>query len=144
MKRSLLALAMLLGAGAALAESAVTVRPAEMQADAQSDARTLGTVPTNARIEILNRKGAWCEVRTANGQRGWVRSDTLKPEAASQGAAPAAGALDKLLTSGRTANTATVTTGVRGLPREDQEDGPVDADDLQRAREFESDKAATH
>ena len=143
MKRSLLALAMLLGAGAAQAESAVTVRPAEMQADAQSDARTLATVPANARVEILNRKGAWCEVRTANGQRGWVRSGILKPEAASQGAA-AAGALDKLLTSGRTANTATVTTGVRGLPREDQEDGPADADELQRAREFESDKAATH
>lgn len=143
MKSSLLALAILLSAGAVHAESAVTVRSTELQADAQSDAATLATLSENTRVEILGRKGAWSQVKAANGQRGWVRVSNLKSEAATPASETPAGALNKLLSSGRTSNTATVTTGVRGLPREEQSDPQRDPEELKRAREFERDKGAT-
>ena len=142
MKTSMLALAMLLAAAAARAENALTVQPTELRADAQSDAAALATLPQHARVEVLGRKGAWSEVRAANGQRGWVRIAVLKAEAGAPAAGAPAGALDKLLSTGRTSNTATVTTGVRGLPREERTEAQGDPDELLRAREFARDKAA--
>ncbi|WP_052452295.1 SH3 domain-containing protein [Noviherbaspirillum autotrophicum] len=147
MKTRLLALAFLLTAGAAHAESAITLRSTELQADAQSDAATLATVPQGTRLDVLSHKGAWGEVKTAGGQRGWVRMSSLKSEAGTAVPEAPAGALNRLLSSGRTSNTATVTTGVRGLPRETHNDMLDDAgsesDNLKAAREFERDKAAT-
>lgn len=111
------------------AEPAVTARSAALQAQPQSDAATLASLPEHTRVEVLRRSGAWSEVRTAAGQTGWVRMASLKP--AGDGAGPAAqasgnplGALDTLLTSGRTSNKGTVTTGVRGLPKDDPQPAP--------------------
>lgn len=143
MKTSMLTLAMLLAAAAARAENALTMHPTELRADAQSDAATLATLPQHAPVEVLSRRGAWSEVRTASGQRGWVRIAVLKTAAGAPGAGAPGGALDKLLSTGRTSNTATVTTGVRGLPREERPQAQGDPDELLRAREFARDKAAT-
>ncbi len=147
MKTRLLALAFLLSAGTAYAESAVTARATELQADAQSDAATLATVPQGTRLDVLSHKGAWGEVKTAGGQRGWVRMSSLKTETGAAAPDAPPGALNKLLSSGRTSNTATVTTGVRGLPRETHNDmldnAQSESDDPKAAREFERDKAAT-
>lgn len=143
MKKTSLALALLLAAGVAQAEAALTIRATDLMAQAQSDAGIVASLPENTRIEVLGRKGAWSQVRTANGQGGWVRMASLKPAAAS---APAAanplGALNSLLTSGRTSNSATVTTGVRGLGEQELQNAQANPAELEKMRQFAVDKAA--
>jgi uncharacterized protein YgiM (DUF1202 family) len=145
MKRWILMLAGLL-AGAAWAESALTSRATELQAQPQSDSAVITTLTENTKVEVLARKGAWSQVKTATGQTGWVRMLSLKPEASGQ-AAPAsssnpAGALGSLLTAGRTSNTGTVTTGVRGLSEEDLQNAQANPAEVEKMQKFSVDKNA--
>lgn len=146
MKRWILMLAGLL-AGAAWAESALTSRATELQAQPQSDSAVITTLAENSKVEVLARKGAWSQVKTATGQTGWVRMLSLKPEASGQ-AAPAAsssnpvGALGSLLTAGRTSNTGTVTTGVRGLSEEDLQNAQANPAEVEKMQKFSVDKNA--
>lgn len=147
MKRFACMLASLMAAGMAQAESALTSRAAELQAQAQSDSATIATLPENARVDVLGRKGAWSQVKTANGQTGWVRMMSLKPEGGQQAApAPAnanpLGALGSLLSAGRTSNTATVTTGVRGLSEEDLQNAQANPAEVEKMQKFSADKNA--
>ena len=146
MNRWILMLAGLL-AGAAHAEPALTTRAAALQAQPQSDAATIASLAENTKVEVLGRKGAWSQVKTASGQTGWVRMLSLKPEAGAQQApAPAAanpiGALGSLLTAGRTSNTATVTTGVRGLSEEDLQNAQANPAEVEKMRKYSVDKEA--
>jgi hypothetical protein len=77
----------------------------------------------------------------------------LKPEGPSA-AAPASspvsassngnplGALNNLLSSGRTSNAATVTTGVRGLSEEDLQQAQANPAELDKAQRFMADRNA--
>jgi len=142
MKRWILMLAGLLAA-AAHAETALTGRATELQAQPQSDAATLATLPENSRVEVLSRKGAWSQVKTAGGQTGWVRMLSLKAEGGAQSpAANPAGALGGLLGAGRTSNTATVTTGVRGLSEEDLQNAQANPAEVDRMQKYAVDKNA--
>lgn len=147
MKRLACMLAGLMAAGIAQAESALTSRAAELQAQAQSDSATFATLPENTKVEILGRKGAWSQVKTATGQIGWVRMMSLKPEGGQQAApAPASanpiGALGSLLTAGRSSNTGTVTTGVRGLSEEDLQNAQANPAEVDKMQKFSADKNA--
>lgn len=146
MKRWILMLAGLL-AGAAHAESALTTRSTELQSQPQSDSATVTTLAENTKVEVLSRKGAWSQVKTTTGQTGWVRMLALKPEAgAQQTPAPASanpiGALGGLLTAGRTSNTGTVTTGVRGLSEEDLQNAQANPAEVEKMQKFSADKDA--
>jgi len=142
MKRWILMLAGLLAA-AAHAETALTSRATELQALPQSDAATLATLAENSRVEVLARKGAWSQVKTAGGQTGWVRMLSLKAEGGPQPAsANPAGALGSLLGAGRTSNTATVTTGVRGLSEEDLQNAQANPAEVDRMQKYAVDKNA--
>lgn len=146
MKRWILMLAGLL-AGAAWAESALTSRSTELQAQPQSDSAVIATLADHTRVDILARKGAWSQVKTAAGQTGWVRMLSLKPESSGQ-PAPAGsssnpiGALGSLLSAGRTANTGTVTTGVRGLSEEDLQNAQANPAEVEKMQKFSVDRNA--
>jgi hypothetical protein len=149
MKRLPLAFAALLATGAAHAESALTSRATELQVQAQSDAASIASLPENTRVDVLLRKGAWTQVKTAAGQSGWVRMLALKQEGVSAAvptAAPASsnplGALNNLLSSGRTSNSATITTGVRGLSEEDLQHAQANPAELDKAQRFVADRNA--
>lgn len=139
-------LLVLLAAGTAQAESALTSRATDLMQDAQSDSATLAKLAENTRVDVLGRKGAWSQVKASGGQTGWVRMMSLKPEASAQQAAPATanplGALGSLLSSGRTANTATVTTGVRGLSEEDLQNAQANPAEVEKMQKFRADKNA--
>jgi hypothetical protein len=146
-----LMLPLLLATGCAHAEPAQTMRAVELQAQAQSDASTLATLPPNTKVDVLRRSGAWSEIKTASGQTGWVRMFSLKLEpgataptggTTSSGAANPIGALGNLLASGRSTNTATVTTGVRGLSEEDLKNAQANPAELGKMQKFATDKAA--
>ncbi|OGB20448.1 MAG: hypothetical protein A3I66_18485 [Burkholderiales bacterium RIFCSPLOWO2_02_FULL_57_36] len=139
MKNHILAFVVLLVSGTAYAESARTIRATELQAQSQSDAATLATLPENTKVSVLRRSGAWSEIKTVNGQAGWVRMLSLRfDEGASgeRGAANPAGALTNLLSSGRTSGTATVTTGVRGLTEADLQRAQANPAELQKLQKF--------
>lgn len=151
MRRMALAFTALLTAGAAHAESALTSRSTELQAQAQSDAASIANLPENTRVDVLVRRGAWTQVKTAAGQSGWVRMLALKPEntsaASTSHPGPGAasnplGALNNLLSSGRTSNSATVTTGVRGLSEEDLQQAQANPAELDKAQRFVADRNA--
>lgn len=152
MKRMALAFTALLTAAAAHAESALTSRATELQAQAQSDAASIANLPENTRVEVLVRKGAWTQVKTAAGQSGWVRMLALKPESGSTAGSAShsvpgttnnpLGALNNLLSSGRTSNSATVTTGVRGLSEEDLQQAQANPAELDKAQRFVADRNA--
>jgi hypothetical protein len=145
MKSSSFMLIALLATGVSHAESALTIRATDLQAQAQSDAATLATLPENTKVDVLRRVGAWDEVKTAAGQTGWVRmlnlrfdvNNTSKPN----GAAGSLNALSGLLSTGRTSNTATVTTGVRGLTEEDLKNAKANPAELEKMQRFAADKA---
>jgi hypothetical protein len=148
MKSFFVTLSLLLAIGAAQAETALTVRATELQAQAQADAATIAPLSENTKVEVLRRRGAWTEVKTAAGQTGWVRMLSLKPEGS--GATQDAGAgssnplsgLTNLLSSGRTSNTATVTTGVRGLTKEDIQNAQANPAELQKLQKNSVNKKA--
>ncbi|MEC4719323.1 SH3 domain-containing protein [Noviherbaspirillum sp. CPCC 100848] len=140
------ALLFLLAAGAAQAQPALTNKATDLQAQAQSDSAVVAGLPENTRVEVLARKGAWSQVRTAAGQNGWVRMLNLKPEGtgtAQQGSSPL-GAINNLLSAGRSTNAATVTTGVRGLSEEDLQRAQADFTELEKVQRLRADRAAAH
>lgn len=125
MKPHAMILAALLGliaASAVQAETASTLRSTALQAEPQSDGRLVITLPADTRLEVLARKGAWVQVRNTSGQAGWVHMANLQSASAPPDE-KGAGAIKGLMSSGRTSNTAIVTTGVRGLPGKDAQDG---------------------
>ncbi|MBS0308264.1 MAG: hypothetical protein JSS58_04755 [Proteobacteria bacterium] len=111
---------LLLGASLAHAESALTKSATDLMAQAQSDAAKVASLPENTKVDILRKVGAWSEVKTSAG-KGWVRMFSLKPESA--GTASSSGSfasgMSSLLNAGRTSNSGTETTGVKGLTKED-------------------------
>lgn len=146
MKNPALALIAMLAAGAVQAESATTLRATELQAQAQADAATLATLPEKTRVDILRRLGAWNEVKTASGQSGWVRMFSLKLDGKGAAGTPAntdnsSNALKGLLSSGRTSNTGTVTTGVRGMTAEDIKNAQANPAELQKMQKNAVDKS---
>jgi hypothetical protein len=146
MKKAALVCWMLLAAGMAHAESARTVRATELHADSQSDAAVLTTLPENTMLDVLQRRGAWSQVKSG-AQSGWVRMLNLRFDA-NGAAAPASssgkplGGLNSLIASGRTSNSGTDTTGVRGMTDEDLSRAQANLPEFQKMQGYASDKSA--
>lgn len=114
---------------AALAQSdTVTVkREAQLRASPGDAAPALATLPVQTPLTRLpTRHGAWIEVRTAQGQTGWVHLFDVGTVPAAQGGNFATGALrglTSLFGGGNTLasnnRTATATIGIRGLGAEE-------------------------
>ena len=49
-----------------------------LRAGPSTSAGAVGNVRSNATLEVLDRDGRWAQVRTANGERGWVSSQYLR------------------------------------------------------------------
>ncbi|MBV8667546.1 MAG: hypothetical protein JO269_13785 [Burkholderiaceae bacterium] len=129
-------------------ESAHTVRSTEVHADSQSDAATVATVPEKSALEVLQRRGAWTQVKVAGGQTGWVRMLNLRFDTVSAAGAANAGNAGKplsgltgLLAAGRTSNSGTDTTGVRGLNDEDLKNAQANPAELQKVLKLTTDKS---
>lgn len=133
-------LALALVACAAHAEPALTSRATDVMTQPQSDAGKVASLAENDRVEVLRRNGAWSEVKTAAGQSGWVRMMHLKPSgAAGKPGAASAGASDplaSLLGSGRKTNNATVTTGVRGLTKEELQSARANPEEFKKMQRY--------
>ncbi len=111
------ALLWLLMQSVAMAGEAGTALKADaIRAEPFSDAKTVATLATGDKVDILKRSGGWLQVKSSKG-KGWVRMLSIRTGAAKKGA-DAAGLLG--LASGRAGTGKVVaTTGIRGLGEED-------------------------
>lgn len=120
MKRLLpAALAGLLVAGAALAAPGTVTQNSELRATPTLDGRSKGQIAAQSKVEILNTKGGWVEIKAADGKTGWVRLMAVEPAEAKAGGS----GLKSLATVGNIARTGstgtTAATGVKGISKED-------------------------
>ncbi|TCS33484.1 SH3 domain-containing protein [Paucimonas lemoignei] len=140
------ALALMLVACVVHAEPALTNRATDMLAQPLSDANKLGSLAENDRVEVLRRSGAWSEVKTGAGKTGWVRMMHLKPVnaagSAGGGSSNPVSALANLMNSGRTSNTATVTTGVKGFQEEELRRAQANPEEFRKMQKYAASKDA--
>src|ERR1043165_4446717 len=110
---------MLFAAGA-LAKDVGTIRSnVDLMSAPYSDAKTAGSLSANTRVDVLERKGAWVNVTTAD-KNGWVKLYQVRigegPE--KQGSS----GLNQLWNVGQTGRSGTqgivATTGIRGMSAE--------------------------
>lgn len=100
---------------ACAAETGVILKPDQLRADAFNDAKVVGNVTKNESVEIVNKKGAWLQIK-AGSKNGWVRLLTVKRNSA--GGSNVAGAVG--VATGRSGTGKVVsTTGIRGLSADD-------------------------
>lgn len=100
---------------AVAADMGVALKADQLRADTFSDAKVVGSVNKNDSVEIVNKKGAWLQIKTA-GKIGWVRLLTVKRS--STGGNNVAGVVG--VATGRSGTGKVVsTTGIRGLSAED-------------------------
>ena len=129
-------------AGAPAAEMAKTAHATDLYADSQSDAATLASLPQGASVEVLQRRGAWTQVKS-DGKTGWVRMLNLRFDA--QGGAAAANSggnpLASLASLGRKSNSGTETNAVRGINEEDLKNAQPNPAAFQQMTALASDKA---
>ncbi|MBV8656916.1 MAG: SH3 domain-containing protein [Burkholderiales bacterium] len=102
------------------AEMGSVVRQAELKQKPFFDAPKVTDLAASAVVEVVSRQGAWIQVKTKDGQVGWMKMLNLRTgsgdvKAGSTTSGVLAGlSLFKTGSSGTTA-----TTGVRGLSEED-------------------------
>ncbi|MGP1718554.1 MAG: SH3 domain-containing protein [Methylophilus sp.] len=97
------------------ADTGVVLKPDQLRADAFNDAKVVGNVSKNDAVDILSKKGAWLQIKSA-GKSGWVRLLTVKRNTASGN--NVAGVVG--VATGRSGTGKVVsTTGIRGLSAED-------------------------
>lgn len=134
---------LLLYVGSVFAESATTSRSTELQEKASADSAVLATLANQTKVDVMQRNGGWTQVKTGNGQSGWVRMTSLRYESAGPSTAvPTSGGslLGSLATSGRTSNSGSVGSGVKGLDKEDLKRASPNYAELQKMQRFAVDK----
>ena len=109
---------------AGAAESAVVSYDADLLAEPRSGAAVVTRLKPGMTGEVLARKGAWVNLRMAEGATGWVNSFNVS---SARPSAPAASAPAQILAP-RAKTTATI--GIRGLEAEDIRRASVDPQQL--------------
>ena len=106
------------------AEPAVTVKQVELKATPASDAKSVATLPAQTSVDLVQRQGAWVQLKSGKNI-GWAKLFDIRLGAAGTTAAGSSkgSSLSETLNLASGNRGASVTTGVRGL----------DADMLSRA-----------
>src|SRR5690349_607620 len=104
-------------AGGALAKEVGTVRAdVTLMAAPYSDAKAAGNLGANTRVDVLERKGAWLNIATAD-KKGWVKLYQVRigegPE--KQGSSGVREALSVGQTGRSGSSGIVATTGIRGM-----------------------------
>ncbi|HOD28192.1 MAG TPA: hypothetical protein PKH03_03180 [Syntrophales bacterium] len=112
------------------AETGQALKADVLRATPYSDARTTGAIVRGETLQILAKKGAWLNVKTAKRAGGWVRLLSVRRGTAGSGS-PARGVLD--VASGRAGTGRIVaTTGVRGLNEEELKGAQYNAAEVKK------------
>ena len=110
-------------------EAATAIKADKLQVAPFSDAKTISTLASGDKLDILKQQGGWYQVKSAKGS-GWVRMLSVRRGAARKGSdvSGLAG-----LASGRAGSGKVVaTTGIRGLNEEELKAAKFDAAEIQK------------
>jgi hypothetical protein len=104
-------------ASALAGEAGVALKADDIRAEPFGDAKLVGKLAANDKVDIMGKNGGWLQVKSAKGA-GWVRMLSIRKGDAKKGANEAAGLLS--MASGRAGTGKVVaTTGIRGLNEEE-------------------------
>ena len=130
----------LLAIGPALAGNAGTaLKTDEIKAEPFRDAKTVGSLTTGDRVDILGQRGGWFQVNSARG-RGWVRMLSIRRGEARTRTGDATEVFG--LATGRAGTGHVVaTTGIRGLGEEELKTAKYSEAELRNAESFATTRA---
>lgn len=117
------------------AETGSAIKSDVIRAQPYTDAKKTGAIERGEKLQILGKKGAWLNVKTAKA-KGWVRLLSVKRgTAGSSAGAQVKGVLD--LASGRAGTGKVVaTTGVRGLNEEELKNAKYNEAEVQKLESY--------
>lgn len=99
------------------AESGMALKADDIRAEPFGDAKSVGKLAANDKVDIVGKNGGWLQVKSSKG-KGWVRMLSIRKGDAKKGANETAGLLS--MASGRAGTGKVVaTTGIRGLNEEE-------------------------
>jgi uncharacterized protein YgiM (DUF1202 family) len=135
--RFALALLVLLAAPALAQETGYAVRETEIKKEPYSDAQTVGTLAEKAQVKVLDRQNGWMQIESGT-QSGWVRMLSIRMDSGSSGFVSG---LKSLFSVARTGSSGrTVTTGVRGLDKEDIKNAKPNPEEVKKLAGFAASK----
>jgi hypothetical protein len=134
---------LLLACGSAWADSGKTIIAAELKQEPFIDAATVGKLEANTDLDVSKRQGGWMQVKTAQGQEGWLKMTAIRlgGGAAAKGDS-GLGSLARAALTGRSGNTGvTATTGVRGLSPEELKNATPNPEAVRQLDRYADNKA---
>ncbi|HXU93356.1 MAG TPA: SH3 domain-containing protein [Gallionella sp.] len=132
--------ALLLSSALHAAEIGTALKADDLKAEPFRDAKTVATLATGDKVDILKKDGGWFQVKSAKGQ-GWVRMLSIRKGDVRKGGGDASGLLG--LASGRAGTGKVVaTTGIRGLNEEELKAAKFNEEELKRAESYATSKSA--
>lgn len=139
--RQLIPLLLFAICGSVFAQSGTVVRKTDLRDKPFLDAAIVAPIAANTAIEIQSNKGAWMQVKAANGQVGWIK--LLNVRTSGGGTSNSGlGTLGNVIKTGSSGQT--VTTGVKGLSAEQiqqAEPNPAEVDKMESYASSQSDAA---
>lgn len=134
MRTFLAVLVFSLGVGPAIAqETGFAVRQTEVKKEPFSDAETVGTLAEKSQLKVLGRQGGWAQIESG-ALAGWVRMLSIRMNS---GQSSIVSGLKSLFSVARTGSSGTtVTTGVRGLDKEQIQNAKPDPEELKKLAGF--------
>jgi hypothetical protein len=132
--RQLIPLVCILFSGSVLAQSGTVVRKTDLRDKPFLDAAVIAPIAANTPIEIQANKGAWMQVKAANGQVGWIK--LLNVRTSGGGTNSSSLALGNVIKTGSSGQT--VTTGVKGLSAEQIKQAEPNAAEVEKMDSYAS------
>jgi hypothetical protein len=119
-------------------DTGVAARTTDILRDPSSDSAVVAQLKEAAAVKILARQGGWMQIESASGS-GWVRLLAIRTTGAAAPTQARGGFLSFLSRSG-SGTGQTVTTGVRGLDREQIQNAKPNTAELQKMTGFAAKK----
>jgi hypothetical protein len=120
-------------------DTGVAARATEILRDPSADSSVVGQLQEAAAVKILARQGGWMRIESANGN-GWVRLLAIRATGAAPSAQTRGGFLSFLSRPSGGGTGQTVTTGVRGLDKEQIQNAKPNTAELQKMAGFAASK----
>ena len=133
--RFIMAIFIALGANihALAGEAATAIKADSLRKEPFADAQSVGSLNKNDSVEILNKKGAWLQVKSKKST-GWVRLLSVK-----RGGASSSDSAISDVASGRTGTGKVVsTTGIRGLSAEELKAAKFNEDEMKKMESYQT------
>ncbi len=125
-------------ANALAGEAGVALKADDIRAEPFGDAKSVGKLVVNDKVDIVGKNGGWLQVKSSKG-KGWVRMLSIRKGDAKKGANEAAGLLS--MTSGRAGTGKVVaTTGIRGLNEEELKTAKFNEEEVKALESYSASK----